>query len=71
MKTANPTSSDRLIREDERKTITSISRCTAWRLERLGLFPKRRKLSPHSNAVGWLQSELNEWVASRQPVNLG
>jgi prophage regulatory protein len=71
MEATTPTSSDRLIREGERKIITSISRCTAWRLERLGLFPKRRKLYPHSHAVVWLQSEINEWVASRQPVNLG
>ena len=75
MKTSNSTSktksTDRIVREAERKNITSISRCTAWRLERNGLFPKRRKLFPESNAVGWLLSELNEWVTSRQPVNIG
>ncbi|MFV7784208.1 helix-turn-helix transcriptional regulator [Shewanella marisflavi] len=57
---------DRFVREAERRAITSISRTTAWTLERKGLFPKRRHLYPQSTAVGWLLSELNEWVATRQ-----
>ncbi|MEI6858657.1 MAG: AlpA family phage regulatory protein [Shewanella sp.] len=68
--TSQTKSPDRIIREAERKSITSISRCTAWRLERKGLFPKRRQLYPQSNLVGWLLSDLNEWVDSRQPLNL-
>ncbi len=60
---------DRIIRESERRAITSISRTTAWSLERKGLFPKRRQLYPQSSSVGWLLSELNEWVASRQVIN--
>lgn len=69
MTTSNLTTPDRIIREAERKTITSISRTTAWSLERRGLFPKRRQLYPESNSVGWLLSELNEWVATRQAIN--
>tara|TARA_R110002124_G_scaffold28707_7_gene100905 strand:- start:7613 stop:7822 length:210 start_codon:yes stop_codon:yes gene_type:complete len=69
MTTSNLTTPDRIIREAERKTITSISRTTAWSLERKGLFPKRRQLYPESNSVGWLLSELNDWVASRQAIN--
>ncbi|AZG71753.1 MULTISPECIES: helix-turn-helix transcriptional regulator [Shewanella] len=69
MSTSNLTTPDRIIREAERKTITSISRTTAWSLERKGLFPKRRQLYPESNSVGWLLSELNDWVASRQAIN--
>lgn len=68
MNTSNQTKQDRIVREDERKLITAIGRTTAWALERRGLFPKRRKLYPESPAVGWLLSELNEWVASRQVV---
>jgi prophage regulatory protein len=67
--TSNTTAPDRIIREAERKTITAISRTTAWSLERKGLFPKRRQLYPQSTSVGWLLSELNEWVASRQAIN--
>lgn len=62
-------SPDRIIRESERRAITSISRTTAWSLERKGLFPKRRRLFPQSNSVGWLLSELNDWITSRQPIN--
>ena len=72
MKTPNQAlqaSPDRIVREAERKTITSISRTTAWSLERKGLFPKRRQLYPQSSSVGWLLSELNEWVTSRQAIN--
>lgn len=68
-KTSDTTTPDRIIREAERKTITAISRTTAWSLERKGLFPKRRQLYPQSTSVGWLLSELNEWVASRQAIN--
>lgn len=39
---------------------TDISRVTAWRLERLGLFPRRLQLSP--GAVGWDEGEVLDWV---------
>ncbi|MCL1143707.1 helix-turn-helix transcriptional regulator [Shewanella gaetbuli] len=71
MTTSNQTLPDRIVREAERKAITSISRTTAWTLERKGQFPKRRQLYPQSPSVGWLLSELTDWVASRQTVNTG
>ncbi|MCG6308702.1 AlpA family transcriptional regulator [Vibrio alginolyticus] len=54
---------DRLVREDERKFITSISRSQAWKLEQRGLFPKRVQLGTRS--VAWRLSELLEWVDTR------
>ncbi|MEQ5202536.1 MULTISPECIES: helix-turn-helix transcriptional regulator [Providencia] len=51
---------DRLVREKERKIITSISRTTAWKLEREGKFPKRKQLGPKSCA--WLLSDLLIWI---------
>lgn len=58
---------DRFIRWPEVKKITAISRTTAWRLERNGQFPKRRQLaSQHS--VGWLRSEITEWIETRIAV---
>jgi prophage regulatory protein len=45
---------------------TKLSRSTIWRLERAGKFPARRQLS--ANAVGWLRSEVEAWLASRQPT---
>ncbi|MBO1270843.1 AlpA family phage regulatory protein [Shewanella sp. 4t3-1-2LB] len=59
---------DRFVREAERKAITSVSRTTAWSLERQGLFPRRRKLHANSTAVGWLLSELVAWVRNREIV---
>jgi prophage regulatory protein len=71
MTTLNQPSADRIVREAERKAITSISRTTAWSLERKGLFPKRRQLYPQSTSVGWLLSELTEWVGSRHQLIKG
>ena len=47
--------------------MTGLSRTTWWRLERKGLAPKRRQISP--NGVGWLQSEIVAWIASRASRN--
>lgn len=54
---------DRFIREPECRLRTGLARSTRWALERRGLFPKRRRLA--RNAVGWLESELLEWMKSR------
>ncbi|ABE53610.1 Prophage CP4-57 regulatory [Shewanella denitrificans OS217] len=48
--------SDRLVRENERKQITTLSRSRTWELERLGLHPIRTKLGV--NSVAWLLSDL-------------
>ncbi len=55
---------DRIVKEKERRLITSISRSEAFQLERKGLFPLRRKISNRS--VGWLLSELLNWVNTRE-----
>jgi prophage regulatory protein len=55
---------ERIVREAECKDRTGLSRVTRWRLERDGKFPKRRRIS--ANAVGWLESELRKWIASRE-----
>ncbi len=54
---------DRFIREPECRRTTGLSRSTRWRLERAGLFPKRRAIS--ANAVAWLDSEVQEWLRTR------
>ena len=54
---------DRIVREEERRKVTGISRSTWWRLERQGQAPKRRQIS--ENAVGWLESDLRAWLATR------
>ena len=55
---------DRIIRSDELVTTTGLSRVTIWRLEQIGEFPKRRKLS--AAAVGWKSSEIAAWIESRE-----
>ena len=54
---------ERFIREPEVHRITGLSRTTRWRLEQVGRFPRKRKLS--DNAVGWLASEIEAWMAER------
>lgn len=53
---------DRIVREPECQTITSLSRTTRWRKENKNppQFPKRIKIS--DNASGWLLSRLNSWL---------
>jgi prophage regulatory protein len=41
----------------------SYSRVQIWRLEKQNKFPKRLRLGPGRH--GWLESELNEWIAAR------
>ena len=57
------TITSQFIREPDCFKITGLSRITRWRLEKEGKFPKRYKLS--QNTVGWLASDLEEWVASK------
>ena len=58
--------SDHIVREIECKKRTGLSRTTRWRLESLGQFPKRRQLAP--NSIGWLNSEIEKWLKSREVV---
>lgn len=57
---------DRILREPDRLRKTGISRTKWWELEKCGIAPKRRKLS--ARAVGWLESELDEFNESRPKV---
>jgi len=53
---------DRIVRDEERARLTGVSRSAWWEGEKTGRFPKRRRLGPSS--VGWLLSELQEWMKS-------
>lgn len=63
---ATPTKVDRFMREPEIEHRSGLSRTTRWRLEKIGKFPKRRRLSP--NATGLLESEYRAWEAEREEV---
>ncbi|MEH6678172.1 helix-turn-helix transcriptional regulator [Phenylobacterium sp.] len=54
---------DRLLDWPQVARIASISRSTAWRMERDGAFPRRVRVSP--GRVGWWESELTRWKRSR------
>lgn len=57
---------DRYISPREVVLITSCSLQHINRLESKGDFPRRRRLGP--SRVGWLQSEVNEWMKNRVRV---
>jgi len=58
----------KLLRQKQVIDATGLSRMTIWRLERAGQFPQRRRLGP--NAIGWVENEIDEWIASRPPSQL-
>ena len=45
---------------------TGLKATTQWRLESLGQFPARRMIS--KGLCGWLESEVDAWIESRQAV---
>lgn len=59
-------SQDRILRWHELHDKVNLGRSTVWRMERDGLFPRRRQISPGS--VGWLASEVDAWLQSRVAV---
>lgn len=63
------TLTDRFLREREVQHRTGLSRSTRWRLERIGKFPRRRRIS--ANAVAWLDSEIAAWIAARAALDNG
>jgi prophage regulatory protein len=54
---------NRIVRQREALRLTGLSRVTLWRLERAKLFPQRRRIG--RQAVGWLASDIDDWLASR------
>ncbi len=55
--------SDRVLRKPEVLYRVGLSDVSIWRKERAGDFPKRLKLG--ANSVGWLESEIESWLANR------
>ncbi len=56
----------RMLSRDEVVEMTGISSATIWRMERRGDFPSRRQLT--EGRVGWLDSEVEEWLETRPVV---
>ncbi|WP_271166622.1 helix-turn-helix transcriptional regulator [Brevundimonas intermedia] len=55
---------DRLLLWPEVRKLVGVSRTTAWRMQRAGLFPWPIPVSP--GRVGWWESELNAWKRARR-----
>ena len=53
---------DKILRQPQVQEITGLSRTTIWRQEAAGVFPRRVRLGPRS--VGWLCSEINDYLQS-------
>ena len=53
----------KIIREQECHELTTISRTTRWRLEKLNKFPKRLKLT--NKSIGWREQEVLDWLYER------
>ena len=58
---------EKIVRKKELCGHVGLSYSTIYRLERAGRFPRRRRLG--DNAVGWLLSEVAEWMAARTAVS--
>lgn len=56
----------KILREKEAVLRAGISRSSVRRLEKLGLFPARRQLSP--GRIGYLEAEVDQWIESRIKV---
>lgn len=54
------TSIRKVVKVDQVRSITSLSRTTIWRLERDGKFPARVRLC--STSVGWYEDEILAWL---------
>ena len=52
-----------ILREPEVVKLTTLSRSAIRRKEQKGKFPRRKKLGG-GRAVGWLASEVEEWIKS-------
>lgn len=52
------------VRRSQLKMITGLSPSTVDRLERAGIFPRRRRVGP--GVVGWLYSEVAEFLERRE-----
>ena len=50
----------RIVRLEEVKSLTGLSRSTIYEMMKTKNFPQAAKLGKHS--VGWIESEVHEWV---------
>ena len=50
---------DMMVKDDQRRMMTGVCRVTAWRMEKQGTFPARRR--QNGGVCTWSMAELLEW----------
>ena len=55
----------KLIRLPETLAKTGLSRTRLYEAVAAGTFPKPAKLGPDARAIGFLEAEIDEWIAAR------
>lgn len=53
----------KIIRPADLADLLSVNRVTIWRMEKRGELPPRKKIT--KGCVGWLQSDIAEWLKNR------
>ena len=59
---------DRLLRVTEVMELVSLSRVTLFRLRREGKFPQALQIG--ARAIRWRESDIRNWIESRQPAEI-
>ena len=61
---------EKLLSKLEVQKIVGVSAVTLWEWQRRGQFPLARRLQPNSQygKCAWLESEIEEWIKSREPI---
>lgn len=57
----------KIVRPAELAESLSVSTVTLWRMQKRGELPPKRQIS--SGVVGWLYSDLEEWLKDRPLAN--
>lgn len=55
----------RIIRMQELTSKVGLQRSTIYGLVQLDKFPKPFKIAPDGRAIGWLASDVENWLAAR------
>ena len=58
--------SEKILRASQLATALGVSRQTVWRWTRLGILPPSRQIGPTNGSVGWVESEIDQWIRNRE-----
>jgi prophage regulatory protein len=58
-----------ILRHAEVRTKLNVSSAKLFDMVAKGLFPRPFQLIPGGRAVGWLESDVNQWIQDRKELN--